>query len=112
LFNKNELSQHIKIAGFFAGRINDLKIKIDPSKKMVEFFSSSSDTGEHKSEIFAQVEGEKTEAAFNCKYLTEGIASIDDEEVVLELNGEDKPGVLKPHKKKDYIYIVSQCKYH
>lgn len=110
MFNKNELSQHVKIASFFSGRTNDLKIKIDPNKKIVEFYSSSPDTGEHKSEIFTQTEGEKTEITFNCKYLMDGLTNIEEEEVVLELNGEDKPGVLKPSKKKDYIYIVMPIK--
>ncbi len=109
-FNKNELSQHVKIASFFSGRTNDLKIKIDPDKKMVEFYSSSPDTGEHKSEIFTQVEGEKTETTFNCKYLMDGLANIEEEEIILELNGEDKPGVFKPSKKKNYIYIVMPIK--
>jgi len=110
LFNKNELSQHIKVASFFAGRSNDLKMKIDSAQRMVEFSSSNPEAGENKSEIFASIEGEKMEITFNCKFLMDGLMNIDDEEVVLELNGEDKPGLLKPGKKKDYIYIVMPIK--
>lgn len=110
VLSKQEFLQHIKIASLFAGRTNDLKVKIDPSKKIIEFFSSSPETGENKSETFAQMEGEKTEIAFNCKYLMDGLLNIDEGEVVFELNGEETPGVLKPSKKKDYIYIVMPVK--
>ncbi len=106
LINKQEFFQHVKIASLFASRANDIKMKIDPIKKNIEFFSSSPDMGENKSEVFAQVDGEKTEIIFNCKYLMDGLANIDDSEVVFGLNGEGKPAALKPAKKKDYIYII------
>ena len=110
LLDRQELVQHIKIASLFTSRTNDIKMKVDPSKKSVEFFSSNPDTGENKSETSAQIEGEKTEITFNCKYLMDGLMNIDEDQIVFELNGEEKPGVLKPHKNKDYIYIIMPIK--
>lgn len=110
LIDKQELIQHIKIASLFTSRTNDMKVKVDPSKKSVEFSSSSPDTGENKSEISAQIEGEETEITFNCKYLIDGLTNIDEAEVIFELNGEEKPGVLRPYKKKDFLYILMPIK--
>ncbi|PIQ92636.1 MAG: DNA polymerase III subunit beta [Parcubacteria group bacterium CG11_big_fil_rev_8_21_14_0_20_39_14] len=110
LLERQEFLQHIKIAGLFTTRTNDIKIKVNPAEKSMEFLSSNSDTGENKSEISAQIEGEKIEIIFNCKYLMDGLMNIDDEQVILELNGDEKPGVLKPYKKGEYVYIIMPIK--
>lgn len=106
VFEKSELVRQVKVASLFASRTNEIKIKVNPSEKNIEFFSSNPDTGENRSEMEAQVEGEKTEVTFNCKYLMDGLSNFDEEQISLELNGEERPGILKPNKKKDYLYIV------
>lgn len=106
IFDKDELIRHIKIASLFASKTNEMKVKVNPSEKNVEFLSSNPDAGENKSEISAQIEGEKTEVTFNCKYLMDGLSNIDEDQIVLELNGEERPGVLRPGKNKNYLYIV------
>lgn len=106
IFEKEEFVRQIKIASLFANRTNEIKLKINPSDKNIEFFSSNPDAGENRSEMQAQIEGDKAEVTFNCKYLMDGLSNFYEDQISFELNGDDRAGVLKPVKKKDYLYIV------
>jgi DNA polymerase-3 subunit beta len=58
--------------------------------------------------LVAAVDGAGLEVIFNVRYLTDVLAVIDTEDVALELNTPDKPGVIKPNGASggDYIYII------
>jgi DNA polymerase-3 subunit beta len=100
----------IKIASLFSGKINDVKMKVDPKTETLEIFSQNPELGEQKSLISGKIKGEKQEISFNYKFLIDGLLNIKSSEVIFELNGEDGPGVLKPVGDTSYIYIVMPIK--
>ena len=103
------LSQ-IKTAGLFCGKVNEVKIRINPKKKEVEIFSQSPELGENKSVFQGEIKGKETEASFNWRFLSEGLSNIKSQEVIFELNGSEGPSILKPVGDTSYFYILMPIK--
>lgn len=107
---RNDFINQIKLASLFSGKINEVKLKVDPSKNRVDFFSQNPDLGEHHSFLTGKVEGKPCEISFNYRFLLDGLLNIKSSEVVLELSGSEKPGVLRPKGDDSYLYLVMPIK--
>lgn len=110
VLSKNEFLNQIKIASLFGGKTNEVRLRVDPKNQKIEFFSQSQDLGEHHSFLSGKIKGEALETSFNYKFLIDGLLNIKSSQIVFELNGEDRPGVLKPADDSSYIYIVMPIK--
>lgn len=110
IVQRNEFLNQIKTASLFSGKINEVKLKVDPKTKKVEVFSQAPDLGEHHSFFPAKIKGKAIEISFNHRFLTDGFSNIKSPEIIFELNGEGGPGVLKPVGDKSYLYIVMPIK--
>ena len=108
--NKDEFLNQIKTAALFSGRINEVKISINPNKKELEIFSKSPDIGESKSTIFIKPKGDPVEISFNYKFLVDGLLKIKSSEVIFEVSKEDGPCILRPVGDASYIYVVMPIK--
>lgn len=100
----------VKTAGLFCGKINEVKIKINPKKKTVEVFSQSAELGENKAVLQGKINGKEVEVSFNWRFLVDGISNIKSQEIILELNGEEGPAVLRPVGDQSYFYIIMPIK--
>lgn len=110
VLNKEEFLNHLKVASFFGGRINEARLDIDPSKGEMTIFSQSPEIGENQSLLQGRISGQKLQISFNWKFLIEGLANIQSPEVVFELNGEEGPAALKPVGDQSLVYIVMPIK--
>ncbi|MDO8436474.1 MAG: DNA polymerase III subunit beta [bacterium] len=112
---KNDLINQIKAASLFGGKINEVKIKIDPKKNQVDFSSQNPELGEHQSFLTGKIEGAACEISFNHKFLLDGLLNISpsqekNSEVILELVNSEKPGVIKPQGDDSYLYLIMPIK--
>ena len=105
---KNEFSKQLKLAGLFAGKINEIKVKINGNN--LEILSQDMDLGENTSTVLTKTTGENVEMSFNWKYVLDGVAKIKTNNIILEFQGTTAPGVIKPEDSQDYIYIVMPIK--
>ncbi len=108
--DKENFQNQIKEAGLFSGKI--LEVKITPLVKegKLKIFSQSPETGINESYLYAKIEGEQFEVAFNYRFLLEGLNNIKSSEVIFELSGEEGPGVLRPVGDQSYLYILMPIK--
>jgi len=107
---RNEFLNQIKLASLFSGKINEVKFKIDSKNQKVEIFSQNPELGEYQSNLGGKIKGQPLEISFNHRFLIDGLLNIKSSEVILELNGEGGPGVLKPVGDPSYIYVVMPIK--
>lgn len=107
---RDEFLNQIKAASLFSGKINEVKVKINPEGKKLEISAKDPDIGESQSEISAKVEGDEIEASFNHKFLADGLANIKSSEVVFDLSKEEGPCILRPVGDANYIYVVMPIK--
>ena len=62
--------------------------------------------GGEESEGDSEVKGKDVAIIFNWRYFLDGLKNIDEDELVLEFNGDQKPAVIKSAKNADFFYIL------
>jgi DNA polymerase-3 subunit beta len=103
-----------RVALFARDSSNIVRLRIDAGENggitpgTVTLAANADDLGDAMEPLVAAVDGAGLEVIFNVRYLTDVLAVIDTEEVALELNSPDKPGVVKPNGASggDYLYII------
>ena len=107
---RSEFLNQIKSASLFSGKINEVRLKINPKKGELEINSQSPDFGKYQSNLAAKIKGKEIEISFNHRFLIDGLFQIKSPEVIFELTGEGGPAVLKPTQTEDYLYVVMPIK--
>jgi len=107
---KKELLNQIKSASLFSGKVNEVRLKINPKTNKVEVLSQSPDLGEYKSFFVGDIKGDDVLVSFNHRFLIDGITEIRKDKLTFELTNEDGPAALKPEGEEDYLYIIMPIK--
>ncbi len=110
ILEKQEFLNRIKAASLFSNKINEVNLNVKPDKGFVEIFSQNPDLGESKAQMKAEIEGEEVKTSFNYRFIIDGISNIEGKKVILEMNGEEGPGVLKPLQDENFLYVVMPIK--
>lgn len=79
-----------------------VKLTVSPKKMVIS--KNTPYLGEAKEELKATYTGEEMQIGFNPKYLIDVLKNLEEEEVSFELQGTNKPGVIR--KGEEYIYVV------
>ncbi|MCP6718381.1 MAG: DNA polymerase III subunit beta [Patescibacteria group bacterium] len=107
---RKELLNQIKSASLFSGKINEVKLRINPKTNKVEVLSQSPDLGEYKSFFVGDIKGDDVSVSFNHRFLIDGITEIKKDKLTFELTNEDGPAALKSEGEEDYLYIIMPIK--
>ena len=107
---KEDFLNHIKTAALFSGKINEVKLIVNPVDKALEIIAKNPEVGESTSSLSAKVEGEKAEISFNHKFLIDGLINIKSTEITLDISNEEGPCVLRPVGDTSYLYVVMPIK--
>ena len=110
IVKKEDMIKAVKIGSFFSSRINDVRLRVNSKKSLIEIFSQDIELGENLSEISGEVKGKDLEIIFNHKYLLDGLGDINTEKIIIGFNGEISPGIIKPEGKDDFIYVIMPIK--
>ncbi|MGO8948244.1 MAG: DNA polymerase III subunit beta [Ktedonobacterales bacterium] len=103
-----------RVALFARDSSNIVRLRIDAGENggitpgTVTLQANADDLGDAMEPLIAAVDGVGLEVIFNVKYLTDVLGVIDTEEVALELNSPQQPGVVRPNgaSSGDYLYII------
>ncbi len=107
LFPASVMINKIKAASLFTTTgINAVSFDLNASQNSIAISSTSTQTGEHSSEIDAEVSGEENSILLNHRYVLDGLQNMESEEVELKMNSGDSPCLFKEKGKDDYLYIV------
>ncbi|HOZ53167.1 MAG TPA: DNA polymerase III subunit beta [bacterium] len=107
--NKSVFVKAIKAAGIFSKTgINDISIAF--KKGEITISSSSSQTGENKVSLEADVFGEEDEIFINFKYLLDGLNNIKSEQIILKIIDNNYPCIIIPREINNFLYLVMPIK--
>lgn len=109
ILDRDELSGALRLSGTFASRTNDVKLKTK-DKKVLEIYSSDSAIGENNYLVPAKINGQEVETAFNWRFLLDGLKGGTSKEVLLGLNGSERPAIIKSPEDESYFYILMPIK--
>lgn len=105
-FNTLEFTEAVRLTDIFAKEGNNtIKVRFDPEGK-IKITSLSEETGQHESNLLAEVEGELLEIAFNSKYLLDFLNNVKSEKIDFSSNGNIAPCMFIPDSQKNFIHII------
>jgi len=105
-FSTLEFTEAVRLTDIFAKEGNStIKVRLDPEGK-IKITSLSEETGQHESNLNAEVEGELVEIAFNSKYLLDFLGNVKSENIEFKSNGNLSPCTFIPDGIKDFIHII------
>ena len=79
-------------------------IKLQLQKNRLTVSKTTPEIGEAKEDIQIEYAGDEFLIGFNPGYLLDVLKNVDEDDVVIELTGPEKPGVIRI--KDHYVYIV------
>ena len=68
--------------------------------------TSNSEMGDVYEEMDVETTGSDIDIAFNVRYITDAVKSIDEEQFLIKLNSNISPCVLVPTEGEDFLYLV------
>jgi len=107
---REELINNIKIASLFSGKVNEVKLIIQPQKSSILVFAQDIDLGQNKSQLEAKIEGKPIEISFNYRYLLDGLNNIFSDKVVVSISKESGKTLIRPVGDNSYLYLVMPIK--
>jgi len=109
ILQKEEFISKIKLASVFSSKLNNVYFSVNQKKNTIEIKSADETKGEFSTIFSANISGESVEAAFNYRYILDGLSNISDEEVICELNGPSSAAIFSS-KEGGYRYVVMPIK--
>ncbi len=107
---REDFLNKIKAASVFSTKVREVNFNVSPKNKVINITSNNTDIGHYESTIKGEGEGDDIEVSFNYRFLIDGLSNITSSEVVLEISEDNKPGLLKPVGKDDYLYVIMPIK--
>lgn len=101
--DKEEFHQAIKRASLLTTS-DSVAVKLEVYKDKVVVSKITPDLGEAREELDVDYKGEEMVIGFNPQFLLDVLKHIQVSEIKFELNGADKPGVIRLD--SEYIYLV------
>ncbi len=91
---------------------NNAKVIVTPGESpsapgIVRLAAISNERGDADAIVDATVEGDVQEINFNVRYLIEVLNVIREEQIILESNGPNSPGVIRPYGRDDFIHVIA-----
>ncbi|HVO28386.1 MAG TPA: DNA polymerase III subunit beta [Candidatus Paceibacterota bacterium] len=102
----DELSGGVKLAAVFGQKNGEVAIKVHPNKKAIEIVSADQALGENAYLLPAKIKGDAAEVVFNWRYLSDPLKVIRTEEVLLGLQEEANPAIIRPATDGSYFYVI------
>lgn len=102
---RNDLADCIDRASLMAreGKSNLLKFSIAQDKLAI---TSNSEMGDVYEEMDIETTGKEIDIAFNVRYISEAVKSIDETQFLIKLNSNISPCVLVPTEGEEFLYLV------
>lgn len=106
IFPSDIMIKKIKAAGLFTTTgVNAVSFDINAKIGTVAVSSTSTQTGEHNSEVDAEISGEENSILLNHRYVLDGLQHLDGD-VLFSINSGDAPCMLQEKGNENYLYIV------
>ncbi len=110
IVDREDFLNKVKAGSVFSSKVREVSFKVSPKNKMISIESSNNDIGNYSSTITGEGEGKDTDVSFNYRFIIDGLSNITSSEVSFEINDDNKPGMIKPVGKSDYIYVIMPIK--
>lgn len=107
-FPVEALSAAVHRAALISSSSAPIRFSLTPEVNLAQITVSSADVGSVQESIDCAIEGEDVEIAFNSAYISDGLASIKEDEVHFDTTSPLKPGIFRSVGKDadSYLYLI------
>lgn len=103
---KQDFISSLKISNIFSDKFNQIVLNIKPKEKIFEIESKNTDIGENTTLLSGALSGDVVSANFNYKYILDCFQSIAGDSLNIELNGNNKPMIIKGIGDPSFTYLI------
>ncbi|MDP3947170.1 MAG: DNA polymerase III subunit beta [bacterium] len=107
---REELMNALRLTGIFTSRVHEIKLSLKENKKTLEISSVDQTIGENQYLLAVKAKGEPVSVSFNWRYLLDGLKVLKGDVVLLGLNGDVKPAILRTLGDQSYFYVLMPIK--
>ncbi len=103
----DELTKRIKAASLFTtDGVNAVSFDLNVEQNTVGISSTSTQAGEHTTQLDGELVGEENSILLNHKYVLDGLQQIGNGQTQFCVNSGDAPCMFRPSESENYLYIV------
>lgn len=107
VFPINIMVNKIKAASLFTTTgVNAVAFDLNAEGNTIGISSTSTQTGEHSSELEAEIKGQENSILLNHRYVLDGLQNLNAEEAELKMNSGEASCLFQAKGNSDYLYIV------
>ena len=103
--NKQQLEDGIERASVLSNNPKNNMVKFDIREKVMTL-TSNSDMGNVKENMAVSLKGKDMLIAFNARYFTEALRTVNDEFIRIYLNTPVSPCVIRPVSTEEYLFLI------
>jgi DNA polymerase-3 subunit beta len=103
--NRQELATSVERASLMAreGKSNLVKLSFSMDTLTI---TANNELGKINEEVGIDLSGSELDIAFNAKYFTDVLRTLDDEEIYLDMNSNISPCVVRPVQGDKFYYLI------
>lgn len=103
---KQDFINVLKKTTVFSDNFNQVRIKLDPEKKVFTVSSKNNDVGETVDNVHASLSGEPLEISFNYKYIVDAFQALHTDSITLSFSGLSRPMIMQGSSDTSFLYLV------
>ncbi len=103
---KQDFISSLKISNIVSDKFNQITLSIKPAEKIFEIEARNTDIGENSTFLTGVLKGENVSVNFNYKYVIDCFQSMTSDSLNLQLNGSNKPMIIRPVSDSSFMYLV------
>jgi DNA polymerase-3 subunit beta len=104
--SRNEFIDAVKRVSLMAQQSTPLRVKVAAEDQTVSLSATTQDVGMATEDLMANTQGTDMEIAFNHTFLTEGLLSAPEGEIIMKIVSPLKPGVIEIAGDEGFLYLL------
>lgn len=105
-FPVDALTAAVRRASLMSSSTAPVKFALSPEVNLAQITVTSADVGSVQENIDCPVEGEEVEIAFNSSYVSDGLATMKEDEVYFDVQSSLKPGIFRSASEENHLYLI------
>ena len=103
---KQDLINTLKLSTLFSDKFNKIQFIINPQQKKCSINTKNSDIGETEANLTVTMSGEPIEISLNGKHLFDCLNVVNEDSIVIQFNGSNKPAVIRGLGDQSFTYLT------
>lgn len=105
-FPVEALTAAVRRAALMSSSTAPIKFALTPAVNLAQITVTSADVGSVQESIDCPIEGEDVEIAFNSAYVSDGLATMKEENVYFDVQSSLKPGIFLSTGEEKHLYLI------